>query len=837
MRYRRYRVFVAFVVIALFALYRFGSSSVSWREASRDIGLSKGADDEPAPWRARPQVAQETKQLNLDVPIVHAAQSLQRPPALPPVSRPVDTPTPETTDDANPTSTDSDALVPSSTSAIHWSKHAELYPVPASKIIKLPSGKPKAIPRIQHQFEKESPAAKADRERKLNVIKGVFKRSWDGYREYAWLQDELSPVSGKFRNPFAGWGATLVDALDTLWIMGLKEEFDEAAKAVDHIDFTTTPNARIPMFETTIRYLGGLLAAYDLSERKYPNLLKKAVELAELLMSAFDTPNRMPITYYYWSPAFADEPGVASERVVLAEIGSLSVEFTRLAQLTGEHKYYDAIARITDNFEEFQKKTRLPGMWPTHFDASGCKEVVEESTSTVPEVPTGLSPNGKKYIPLNKPPPVVFLAEPATDTPSPVVLPPEVVVSKVEKTAAPIDTKIMDSHPKLAARKVDDHEILSLDESGSAKNSDHKTSVPLPKRPVFEKDPLTCGFNASQYGNDEYTLGGESDSTYEYLPKQWLLLGGQIDKYRTMYEASMDVVKDHLIFRPMLPNDTDVLFSGKLIVPPKGSEGNAVLDAENAHLTCFAGGMFAMGAKIFNRPDDLELATKLTEGCIWSYDMTATGIMPEAFISVPCESTKHCEWNETKYWEGIDPGAEGRKTSYRTQLKNYKEQMVSASAWYEAEMASYTAGPKKTGTAAQPLEAIATPTAATAHVDSSSSSNLKEKRQFEPLEPETEDNPAINDKTVPGWRAPQRLAVPKEPKIAIDHPEPPTPVQAEAEAEPDYTAEPSPTMPEFPYIYSPTPPLSHEEYVTNRIKNERLPLGVTDVRARSYILR
>jgi mannosyl-oligosaccharide alpha-1,2-mannosidase len=134
------------------------------------------------------------------------------------------------------------------------------------------------------------------------MIRSVAKKSWDGYREHAWLKDELSPVSGKFRDPFAGWGATLVDSLDTLWIMGLKEEFAEAVKAVDKIDFTTTTRPDIPLFETTIRYLGGLLAAYDLSDKKYPNLLTKAVELAEVLISAFDTPNRMPETYYYWRP-------------------------------------------------------------------------------------------------------------------------------------------------------------------------------------------------------------------------------------------------------------------------------------------------------------------------------------------------------------------------------------------------------------------------------------------------------------------------------------------------------------------------------------------------------
>lgn len=91
-----------------------------------------------------------------------------------------------------------------------------------------------------------------------------------------------------------------MDALDTLWIMGMEEEFREAVKACESIDFSTTETTQINVFETTIRYLGGFLAAYELSEKAYPTLLAKAVEVGELLMCAFDTPNRMPISRWSW---------------------------------------------------------------------------------------------------------------------------------------------------------------------------------------------------------------------------------------------------------------------------------------------------------------------------------------------------------------------------------------------------------------------------------------------------------------------------------------------------------------------------------------------------------
>lgn len=190
--------------------------------------------------------------------------------------------------------------VPEST--IHWEQQAEHFPVPSRSIISLPSGSPIAMPKIQHTFSDESANDRINRLQKLEDVKTAFLASWNGYKNKAWTQDELTPVSGSYRNPFCGWAATLVDSLDTLWIMGLKEEFEEATNAVKNIDFTITDRPDLPLFEVVIRYLGGLIAAYDLSSGTYRVLLEKAEELAEVLMGAFDTPNRMPMTEYFWKP-------------------------------------------------------------------------------------------------------------------------------------------------------------------------------------------------------------------------------------------------------------------------------------------------------------------------------------------------------------------------------------------------------------------------------------------------------------------------------------------------------------------------------------------------------
>lgn len=196
----------------------------------------------------------------------------------------------------------SDSVTDVPISTIHWKKQAEHFPVPSQSVISLPSGKPSAIPKIQHAFSDESVNDRINRLQKLEDIKAAFLVSWNGYKNKAWTQDELTPVSGSYRNPFCGWAATLVDSLDTLWIMGLKEEFEEATNAVKNIDFTISNRPDLPLFEVVIRYLGGLIAAYDLSSGTYRVLLEKAEELAEVLMGAFDTPNRMPMTKYFWKP-------------------------------------------------------------------------------------------------------------------------------------------------------------------------------------------------------------------------------------------------------------------------------------------------------------------------------------------------------------------------------------------------------------------------------------------------------------------------------------------------------------------------------------------------------
>jgi mannosyl-oligosaccharide alpha-1,2-mannosidase len=54
-------------------------------------------------------------------------------------------------------------------------------------------------------------------------ISSVFLSSYNVYRTYAFGHDELAPVSLGHRNSRNGWGATIIDAMSTMLVMGHSE--------------------------------------------------------------------------------------------------------------------------------------------------------------------------------------------------------------------------------------------------------------------------------------------------------------------------------------------------------------------------------------------------------------------------------------------------------------------------------------------------------------------------------------------------------------------------------------------------------------------------------------
>lgn len=407
-------------------------------------------------------------------------------------------------------------------SSFRWSDVPFRYP-PGPNVL-LPTG-PVHLPPVQHLFAPEAPAAYEKREDRRREVRKLFRKNWSSYKERAWMRDALLPISGFGRDQFSGWAATLVDSLDSLWIMGMKKEFDEAVDAVAGIDFSTSTNSRVNMFETNIRYLGGLLAAYDLSHRSV--LLAKAIELGDMLYAGFNTENRMPVDFFDIELSKAGTGLDVEGSVVSASPGTLFMEFTRLSQITGDAKYYTAVSNVVSVFEQGQKKTVLPGMWPT---------------------------------------------------------------------------------------------MVSMRD-------------------------------ANVVSGRGFTLGSGADSLYEYITKMYALQGGRETRFETMSIAWMDVANDNMFFRPMLPDNRDILLAGNLDFDARDVPN---LDPESEHLACFLGGTYALGGKLLDKKEYVDVGAKLALGCAYAYAAMPTGMMPERFNMVKCESRAGCAWNATRFAEERD---------------------------------------------------------------------------------------------------------------------------------------------------------------------------------------
>ena len=215
------------------------------------------------------------------------------------------------------------------------------------------------------------PKLKVDNE-KQDFVRNMFRHAWKGYRDFAWGADALRPVSKTGDNNFLHMGATAVDAMDTLLIMGLMDEYKQAEDWVlDNLHFSS--QSGVSVFETTIRVLGGLLAAYDLTEtlmpvfgvdtplsRRRPELLQRAKECADALKFAFDTESGIPYGTVSLGPRpRAFNPGWTGGMSSTAEAATLQLEWEYLALATGQAEYANMARRTMQAFHRVEPSDHL----------------------------------------------------------------------------------------------------------------------------------------------------------------------------------------------------------------------------------------------------------------------------------------------------------------------------------------------------------------------------------------------------------------------------------------------------------------------------------------------
>lgn len=337
---------------------------------------------------------------------------------------------------------------------------------------------------------------------KRDHVKSMMQHAWNGYVQYAWGANELCPISRKPHNDSiygsAPLGATIVDSLDTLFIMGMMDEFAAARDWIENDMNLDEANVELPLFEVNIRLVGGLLAAFALTG---DNLFRqRAEEVAERMLPAFDNVTSIPNGRINLGAKTS-----SGGWPVLAEWGTLSLEFNYLSDVTGSGVYRSHIRRIYET--TINLMVNMDGLYPVN----------------------------------------------------------------------------------IRMRK-------------------NKTK--------FDDDDTRIHWN----NFDKYTLGAAGDSFYEYLLKSWLQSGKTDENSLTLYLQAVNGVFKKLVRTSKKSNLT-------FLVEIEYEREQSVM----GHLTCFAGGLFALGGKALGLERHVELGAALTSTCHQSYVRTPTKLGPETF--------------------------------------------------------------------------------------------------------------------------------------------------------------------------------------------------------------
>jgi Glycosyl hydrolase family 47 len=197
-------------------------------------------------------------------------------------------------------------------------------------------------------------------------VKTAMEFAWDGYRNYAFGMDELLPASRRGTNTWGGFGVTLVDSLDSLWLMGMKTQFYEARDWVR--DSLRHDKARaVSVFETTIRSLGGLLSAYDWSGDTV--FLNSALDLARRLIRSFDSsPSGIPFGQVNLATGAASNIEWAGNNAILAEFGTMQLEFRWLDAFVKTPETARMRRKVEHVFEILNEMSPANGLYPYYIN-------------------------------------------------------------------------------------------------------------------------------------------------------------------------------------------------------------------------------------------------------------------------------------------------------------------------------------------------------------------------------------------------------------------------------------------------------------------------------------
>lgn len=236
----------------------------------------------------------------------------------------------------------------------------------------------KDIHHVEHGKKIASDIGDNEYSKGKDFVRTMMAQAWGAYWQHARDFDELNPISRTGSNFYGrdSLSLTAIDALDTLLIMGLQEEFQQAKQMA--LDVSFDHEMRISLFESNIRIIGGFLSTFALTGDGI--YVSKAFDLANRYLAAFSINDSsddlekggkflFPLREVDLMGNFKSDEDKARLRrtmqpgvVILAEVGTLTMELAYLAHITKDRTLINEAERIIERLGQI--KSRYPGLLP-----------------------------------------------------------------------------------------------------------------------------------------------------------------------------------------------------------------------------------------------------------------------------------------------------------------------------------------------------------------------------------------------------------------------------------------------------------------------------------------
>ncbi|CCD24304.1 putative mannosidase MNL2 NDAI_0C06450 [Naumovozyma dairenensis CBS 421] len=468
-------------------------------------------------------------------------------------------------------------------------------------------------------------------------VKNVFIKTWK--------QNDLIKLAKREKNK--RWPIDLIDSLDTLYIMDQKDLFQEALDIISETDFRIPPKAVdiVNIADLSTRGVGGLLSAYELSQNQV--LLAKAKQMADFILRAFDTPNRLPVLKYSWKSPFNNR--FPYKNSTLDDITKMSLELTRLSQLTSEDNYFDAVHRVytilTNSFNDFS----MDYMFPKFVDASGCqiltsKEISSGKHQKNSQIMRSIDENlrfvhcyqSKKVLPVH-----------SNDNNGKGNHPDLITINR----------SLFDTLIKLY-QQLNYHDILNLYEEdiGISSVESHEESPQKEVKSVYKREAAAVITATDSKMEDTLPSGPTS---------------------KTILKEFFNTVTRFFIFHPIIPNLNLSLITSVFVkdkyVPTTNELEVELLRTFNVDISsCSLGSTLALNSKISasspkEMNDQLNMARNLTKSC-FQLNKFFQGKMPISLSLDPCldkfGKEQYCQYNEqdkiNNIMNGLYKGDDGK---------------------------------------------------------------------------------------------------------------------------------------------------------------------------------